>query len=107
MVPLHHISDDKLACLLAAVLLGAVALIIFAVPVLPGGFEAQSAWLVALLPGALLAYPLADLLGDASPLAGNIAVWSLLVGLSFLWYWLLSLLAVKLLRRCPKPWAGF
>jgi hypothetical protein len=96
----HHLSDWKWACILALCLLGLAAFVIFGIH--PGGFESQVGWLLAFLPGAFVAYPLSDHIFKAAPRAEPIMFWTLLMGLSFMWYWTISYAAIKTCRFAAR-----
>jgi hypothetical protein len=92
----HQFSDWKWACILAFSLLGLAAWVIFGIH--PGGFETQVGWLLALLPGAFVVYPLSDHIFKAAPRTEPIMFWTVLIGLNFLWYWAISYVAIKTCR---------
>jgi hypothetical protein len=84
------------ACVAALGLLGAAAFIIFAIH--PGGFEGQTGWLVALMPGAIVGLPLADRIFKVAPGAERPALWISVAGITFLWYFAISYAAIKTYR---------
>lgn len=77
-------------------LLGAAAFIIFVIH--PGGFEGQIGWLIALMPGAIVGLPLADRVFKVAPRAERVALWSSVLGITFIWYFAISYAAVKAYR---------
>jgi len=89
-----RISDGKLACVAAACLIAIAAFVLFVIH--PGGFETGIGWLLILLPGAFVGYPLSDHLYRLAPHAAPIVFWALIVGISFLWYWGISYAIIKL-----------
>jgi len=91
-----HFPDWKRAAFAAIVLSGVATAVVFGFN--PGGFEGQGGWLLALLPAALLAYPLLDYIHKVAPHAEPAAFWALLVGFNFLWYWGLSYIVIKFWR---------
>jgi hypothetical protein len=99
-----HVADWKLAFIAAAGLDCLAAFVTFAAN--PGGFESQSLWLLILMPAALVAYPLLDLVDRLGPHADQIAFWPLMLGFNFLWYWGISYTVVKIFRRTQgdDPW---
>lgn len=88
--------DSKRASIAAVVLTGLALAVVFGIN--PGGFESQGGWFLALLPAVLLAYPLLDYIDKVAPRADSIAFWTLLAGLNFLWYWVISYTAIKIWR---------
>jgi uncharacterized membrane protein len=87
-------SDWKLACIPALGLLGIAAFILFVIH--PGGFEGQIGWFLGLLPGAMLAAIAADQVH--TPTLEPIVYWGCLIGVSFLWYFVISYVAIKIGR---------
>ena len=99
-------SDRKCAFIVAACLLGIAAFIVFGIH--PGGFETQLVWFFLLLPGDLPASFLSDATYKLMPSAEPFVHWTLLIGFSFGWYWGISLILIKILRRAgPRGWEGF
>ena len=99
-----YISDRQWAVVAALGLVGLAACVIFWVH--PGGFETQIAWLLILLPGEFVAAPVSDQLYRLAPRAERIVFWTLLIGLSILWYWGISYTLMKIFRavvRTIKP----
>ncbi len=104
---LAHISNGRLATFFGAVLTSLAAALVATATVFRGGFEAQAAWGLALLPGELLALPLSDLMTALPRRVEGIAFWILLIAFSWPWYCLVSYILIKLVRRVPKTWDGF
>jgi hypothetical protein len=74
----------------------------------PGGFEGQVAWFFLLFPGAFPAIVLSDGAYKLAPSAVPFAYWTLLISFNFCWYWGISFILIKILRRAgPKSWEGF
>jgi len=61
----------------------------------PGGFEGQIGWFFALMPGAVFGLPFADHVFKVAPGAEPVALWSSVVGITFLWYFAISYAAIK------------
>ena len=99
----HNLAIWKWACLAAMVVTGLAMLVVFGFH--PGGFESQGAWFIVLLPGAVIALPLADLAYKIAPKAGPVVAYGGTVAFSFLWYWGISFIAIKNLRTAS--WKGF
>lgn len=78
----------------AACLIGGAASFLFVIH--PGGFETGIGWFLVLLPGAFIGYPLSDHLHRLAPHAEPIVFWTLILGISFLWYWGISYGIIKL-----------
>ncbi len=95
-----RISDWKWACVAAPGLVGLAACVMFVVH--PGGFETQIGWFLVLLPGAFAGYPLSDHVHRLVPRAEPIVFWTLIVGLSFLWYWGISYSMIKIFRAAVR-----
>jgi hypothetical protein len=100
-------SHAKLSAIAALILLGVAGGLVATVRVFPDGFEAQAVWFVTLLPGALPAYAISDLLYRLAPRASDAGFWIVLATFSFLWYWLLSYVLLRFFRSRFKPWNGF
>jgi hypothetical protein len=100
---IFHLSEHKLACVVAVVLTGLAMLIVFGLN--PGGFETQGAWLFVLLPAGLAVYPLLEFIGK-NPRIETAAFWILMGTFNFLWYWMLSfaLLLVYSLQFAGEIW---
>jgi hypothetical protein len=90
-----RLSDSSRAGFVGAALLAIAA---YAVLGFQHGFEEQVGWYVTLLPGALVAAAVSDIIGEIIPGAGRVAFWGLLIGLNFLWYFGISLVAIKAYR---------
>ena len=83
--------------LFAAVILdGLAVLLVFGLN--RGGFETQGALLLVLLPATLIAYPLSDLIYARAPHLEPVLFWTMVIAFNFLWYWLLSSVAIKVRR---------
>jgi uncharacterized membrane protein len=91
-----RLADWMWAFVAALGLLSAAAFIIFVIH--PGGFEGQIGWFVALMPGAIFGLPLADRVFKLAPGAERVALWSSVVGITFLWYFAISYAAIKTYR---------
>ena len=89
-------SDWKWACIAALGLLGVAAFIVFVIH--PGEFEGQVGWFFGLLPGVFPAAVFSDFVYKIAPRAWPIANWSLIIGLSFLWYFTISYAVIKTCR---------
>ena len=89
-------NDCLRASVAALGLIAVAALILFVIH--PGGFEGQIAWFFGLMPGAFVAAILGDHLHKMNPLLDTILHWPCLLGVSFLWYLALSLVALKIYR---------
>jgi len=63
-----------------------------------GGFETQGAWMLVFLPATLIAYPLSDLVYAHSPHLEPVLFWMMVIAFNFLWYWLISSIAIKIRR---------
>jgi hypothetical protein len=90
-----HLSDSSRAGFLGAALLAIAAYAVFG---FQHGFEEQVGWYVTLLPGALVAAAISDIIRKTIPGAARVAFWGLLIGLNFLWYFGISLVAIKAYR---------
>lgn len=88
------ISDSIVAGLLAAGLMGIAAGVAFAIP---HGFEAGIGWFVFLFPG-----PITDALRFAHPAVGNFIFRTLLLVISFAWYFAICFLGAKMYRFTRK-----
>ena len=91
---------------MAIVLLSSVAVLLslaaYAVFGFQHGFEEQVGWYVILLPAAIVATAVSDIIKKAFPGVESFAFWVLLVCLNFLWYFGISLVAVKVHRFISK-----
>ena len=96
--------DWKWACLAASVLLGIASWIVFVVR--PGGFEGQIGWFFGLLPGAAVVASVGAAVGARShpttPLGESIALWGSIIGISFLWYFVVSYAVIKVCRLASR-----
>jgi len=88
-----HLPDWKWACIAAACLLGIALFITFVIH--PGGFEGQVGWFLALLPGAIPASLLADLVYKLAPSVEPVIYWALMLIFNFAWYWGISYAWIK------------
>ena len=61
----------------------------------PGGFEGQVGWLIALMLGAIVGLPLADRVFKIAPGAERIVLWSSVIGVTLLWYFVISYTLTK------------
>lgn len=84
------------ALVVASGLLGAATFVILVIH--PGGFEGQIGWFLALMPGAIVGFPLEDRIMKVAPSIGRIALWSLVIGITLLWYFAVSYAVVKTCR---------
>ena len=91
-----RLVDWMWAFVAASGLLAAAAFVIFVIH--PGGFERQIGWFLALMPGAILGLPLADHVFKVAPGAERIALWSSVIGITFLWYFAISYAVIKTYR---------
>jgi hypothetical protein len=90
-----HLSDSSRAGFVGAALLTTAAYAVFG---FQHGFEEQVGWYLTLLPGAVVAAAISDIIRKTIPGAGRVAFWGLLIGLNFLWYFGISLVAIKSYR---------
>ena len=91
-----RISDVKWAYVAAFCLLGLAAFVMFVIR--PGGFETALGWFFLLLPGSLPAYVISDRVYKSAPSIEPIIYWTLIIGLSFAWYWGISYAFIKIFR---------
>lgn len=90
------LADWAWACIAAAVLLGAAALIVFVLH--PGGAQGQVGWYAGLLPGSIVAAMLIGVVQGLMPHAQRAGYMALLLFFSFLWYFVIALVAIKVVR---------
>jgi len=90
-----HLSDSSRAGFVGAALLAIAAYAVFG---FQHGFEEQVGWYVTLLPGTFIAAAISEILSTTIPVAGRVTFWGLLIGLNFLWYFGISLAAIKAYR---------
>ncbi len=90
-----HWSDWNRACISAAVLLALAGLAVFKIP---HGFEEGVGWYLCLLPGAIFAAAISDLIQKVIPQSKSILFDTLLIGFNFLWYFVISYLPLKTYR---------
>jgi hypothetical protein len=88
----RRFSDRKWAFVTALGLTAAAALILFLIH--PGGLG----WVFALLPGAIAGAPISDRAYRTVPWSDQIVLWTLTFGISLLWYFVLSYMAIKFWR---------
>jgi hypothetical protein len=88
-------SDSILAGLLAAALMGIAAVVVFGIQ---HGFEAGIGWFVFLFPGVLIAGPVSDHLKIGNPAVEKFTFRSLLFAISFLFYFAICFLSVRVYR---------
>jgi hypothetical protein len=100
-----HISDWQWACITAAGLMGVLAAVA-AVTVLSGGFEAQVAWLLTLLPGLFLTFSLSNFVYGVAPHAKGAIFWVSTYSLNFVCYWTVCYVVIKI-RRSVRAARGF
>jgi hypothetical protein len=96
-----RLADWMWASVAAVGLLGAAAFIIFVIH--PGGFEGQIGWLLALMPGVIFGLPFADRVFKVAPGVEPVALWTSVVGITFLWYFALSYAAIRTYRFLARP----
>lgn len=90
-----RLSDISRAGFTGAALLAIAAFVVFG---FQHGFEEQVGWYVTLLPGAIIAAAISDMIRKAIPDAEGVAFWSLLIVLNFLWYFGISWVVIKVYR---------
>jgi hypothetical protein len=95
-MPNRNRRDGVWACVSASVLAAAALFVVLVLR--PGGFEGQIGWFLTLLPGAIAGVPVSDRLYKMSSSLSAIGLWTTTVSLSFLWYFVLSYLAIKIYR---------
>jgi hypothetical protein len=100
---IFRLSDWKRACLAATALLGIALFIVFAIH--PGGFEGQIGWFFGLVPGALVGAILADMVYKVVPSLERVVQWFSIIGVSFLWYFVISYAAIKTCRWAARMFA--
>jgi hypothetical protein len=97
-----NVSDRKWACIPAISLLGIAAFVVFVIH--PGGFEGQAVWFFLLLPGAVPAEVLSDLVYKLAPRAEPVVYWALVIGLNCAWYWGIGFAMIKIFRAVGGRW---
>lgn len=90
-----RLSDISRAGFVGAALLAIAAFAVFG---FQHGFEEQVGWYVTLLPGAIIAAAISDVIRKAIPGAERVAFWSLVIGLNFIWYFGISWIVIKVYR---------
>jgi branched-subunit amino acid ABC-type transport system permease component len=90
-----HLSDASRAGFAAAAF---VALAAYAVFGFQHGFEEQVGWYLSLLPGAIVAAAISDIIEKAIPNAKLVTFWGLLVCFNSLWYFGISFAVIKAYR---------
>jgi hypothetical protein len=93
-------SDSVWACASGASLVGIAAFVMFVIR--PGGFESAIGWFFVLLPGAIPASLVSDRVYKSAPNAERVIYWALIIGVSFVWYWGLSVLTIKIFRTLVR-----
>jgi len=88
------------SCVAALGLLAVAASIL--VVIHPGGFESQIAWFFGLMPGAFAGAVVGDRLYEMNPWLDRIVYWPVFLGVSFLWYLVISFLAIKVYRSLRR-----
>ena len=94
-----HLSDSRRAAIGALCLFGGAAYAVFG---FQHGFEEQVGWYVTLLPGAILAAGISDIVTKTTPSAGSVTFWGLLVCFNLVWYFGISFVAIKAYRYVAK-----
>lgn len=92
------LGDWAWALIAAVVLLGAAALVVFVLH--PGG--SQVGWYAGLLPGSIVAALLGSLVEGVLPHAQQIAYIGLTLVFSFLWYFIIAYIVVKVVRAAGE-----
>lgn len=90
-----HLSDSSRAGFVGGALFAIAAYAVFG---FQHGFEEQVGWYLILLPGAIVAAGISDLIQKLIPGAKSVEFWGLLICLNFLWYFGISLVAIKAYR---------
>ena len=90
------LGDSAKAVIAALILLGAAAVLVFVIH--PGGSHGQVGWYAGLLPGSVVATFLMDFVQDLVPQAQRLAYLALTLVFSFLWYFLLAYIVIKVVR---------
>jgi hypothetical protein len=90
-----HLSDRKRAGFAAVALLGLAAYAVFG---FQHGFEEQIGWYLTLLPGAMPAAGITEVLQKGIPSAKSATFWALFICLNFLWYFGISFAVIKAYR---------
>jgi len=93
-------SDWLRAALAAAVLLGMAALLVFVVHA--GGPSAQVGWYAGLLPGLVVAALLGIVVEGLFPHGQWIAYIGLTLVFSFLWYFIIAYIVLKVVRAAGQ-----
>ena len=90
------LGDWAWACIAATVLLGAAALLVFVIH--PGGQQGQVGWYAGLLPGSTVGAVLVSFVQDFIPHAQRIAYLCISLVFSFLWYFAIAYIVIKIVR---------
>jgi len=90
------LGDWAWACIVAIVLLGAAAAIVFLLH--PGTGQGQIGWTAGLLPGSLVGAMLLGVVQDLMPHAQRAGYLAVTIVFSFLWYFLIAYVVVKISR---------
>ena len=91
-----YISDSKWASAAGFCLLGIAWLVMFVIR--PGGFETAIGWFFLLRPSSLPAYAVSDRIYRLAPSVEPVIYWTLIISLSFGWYWTISYAVIKVFR---------
>ncbi|HYA22775.1 MAG TPA: hypothetical protein VEF05_01360 [Terriglobales bacterium] len=98
-----HLSDSGRAAFGAVCLFGVAAYAVFG---FQHGFEEQVGWYITLLPGAIVAAGISDIVTKIAPSAEFVTFWGLLVCFNLVWYFGISFVAIKAYRFVAKASTG-
>ena len=70
------------------------------------GFEEQVGWYITLLPGAFFAAGISDIVAKTASRAEFVTFWGLLVCFNLVWYFGISLVAIKVYRFFAEASTG-
>jgi hypothetical protein len=87
----QRLSDVARAAFIGAALLAGAACAVFG---FQHGFEEQVGWYLTLLPGAIIAAAVSDIVKKTIPEAESVAFWAALICLNFFWYFGISLAVI-------------
>lgn len=90
------LGDWAWASFAAVVLLGAAAVVVFVLH--PGGAQGQTGWYAGLLPGSIVGAMLVGVVQDLMPHAQRTAYLCFLTVFSFLWYFVIAYIVIKIGR---------
>lgn len=90
------VGDWAWAFVAAVLLLGAAAFTVFMLH--PGGAQAQAGWYAGLLPGSIVAAMFTGVIQDVMPHAQRAGFMALLLVFSFLWYFVIAYIVIKVVR---------